>query len=72
MNPYDPCVANKLVNCSQTTVCWHVDYLKISQIEEDFFTAFCICICGIFGDGTKIARGKVHEYLGMDMDWSQY
>ena len=33
VNPYDPCVANKLVNGSQMTVCWHVDDLKISHIE---------------------------------------
>ena len=71
VNPYDPCVANKLVNGSQMTVCWHVDDLKISHIEEDAITDFCTRICGIFGNGTKIARGKVHEYLGMDMDWNQ-
>ena len=71
MNPYDPCVANKLVNCSQTTVCWHVDYLKISHIKEDAIT-LCTWICGIFGNGSKIDRGKLHEYLGMNMDWIQY
>ena len=25
MNPYDPCVANKMVNGRQLTVAWHVD-----------------------------------------------
>ena len=33
--------------------------------------AFFLNICKIFGNGTKIIRGKVHEYLGMDMDWFQ-
>ena len=70
MNPYDLCFPNKLVNGSQMTVCWHVDNLKISHIEEDAITPFCTWICGIFGDGTSIARGKVHEYRDMDMDWS--
>ena len=33
VNPYEPCVANKLVNGSQINVCWHVGDLKISHIE---------------------------------------
>ena len=53
------------------TVCWNIDDLKISHIEEDAIIALCTWICGIFGDGTKIARGKIHEYLCMDMDWDQ-
>ena len=31
INPYDPCVANKIVNGSWCTVMWHVDDLK--QLE---------------------------------------
>ena len=31
VNPYDPCVANKMMNGSQTTRCWHVDDLKVSH-----------------------------------------
>jgi hypothetical protein len=30
LNEYDPCVANKTVNGTQMTVCWHVDDLKAS------------------------------------------
>ena len=25
VNPYDPCVTNKIVNGTQHTVCWHVN-----------------------------------------------
>jgi hypothetical protein len=25
INPYDPCVANRMVNEKQQTICWHVD-----------------------------------------------
>ena len=64
-------MANKLVNGSQMTVCLYIDDPKIYYIGEDSVTAFCTWICGIFGDGTKIDRVKVHEYLGTDMDWSQ-
>ena len=31
VNPYDPCVANKVVNGCQKTICWHVDDLKVSH-----------------------------------------
>ena len=24
-NPYDPCVANRMINGKQMTICWHVD-----------------------------------------------
>ena len=34
INPYDPCVANMMVNEAQITVCWHVDDLKISHRDE--------------------------------------
>ena len=28
INKYDPCIANKIVNGKQCTVCWHVDDTK--------------------------------------------
>ena len=31
VNPYDPCVANAMINGSQMTVTWHVDDLKVSH-----------------------------------------
>ena len=31
INPYDPCVANMMIEGSQMTFCWHVDDLKVSQ-----------------------------------------
>ena len=33
VNPYNPCVTNKTVNESQMTVTWHVDDLKISNVD---------------------------------------
>ena len=33
LNPYNPCVVNKMVNSEQLTVCWHVDDLKSSHID---------------------------------------
>ena len=42
VNPYDPCVANKMVNGSQITICWHVDDVKVSHKEESAVTALAI------------------------------
>ena len=33
INPYDWCVANKMVSGAQCTVVWHVDDLKISHVD---------------------------------------
>ena len=32
LNPYDPCVANRMVNGKYQTVCWHVDDCKIIYV----------------------------------------
>jgi hypothetical protein len=33
LNPYDPCVANKVINGKQFTINWHVDDLKLSHVD---------------------------------------
>ena len=33
LNPYGPCVANKIVDGAQLTVVWHVDDLKVSHVD---------------------------------------
>ena len=38
INPYDPCIANKMVNEKQLTVTWHVDDLKISHVDSEVVT----------------------------------
>jgi hypothetical protein len=35
INPYDPCVANKMVNGTQMTIRWHVDDLMMSHVSRD-------------------------------------
>ena len=69
MNPYDPCVANKIINCTQITICWHVDDLKVSHKDEDVVTAFAVAMGKKFGNGTTIKRVKVFDYLGMELDF---
>ena len=34
INPYDPCVTNKIVEGKQQTICFHVDDCKLSHIDN--------------------------------------
>jgi hypothetical protein len=77
MNPYDPCVWNKTIKGKQITICFHVDDCKISHVGEkvvDYTVAWLREEYeSIFTDGTgkmKVARGKVHTYLGMTLDFA--
>jgi hypothetical protein len=65
INPYDPCVANKLVDEKQMTVRWHVDDLMISHVNKGEILKFVRCIKDIYGDNFVENVGKVHDYLGM-------
>jgi hypothetical protein len=40
LNTYDPCVANKIIDGHQITVCWHVDDLLIGHKNCDVVTRF--------------------------------
>jgi hypothetical protein len=73
LNPYDPCVANKIVNGSQMTVCWHVDDFKVSHKDPSQVSGFMTWIEKMYGaiGKVKITRGKIHEYLGMTLDYSR-
>jgi hypothetical protein len=43
LNPYDPCVPNKVVDGKQITVRWHVDDLKVSHCDPAQVTNFGEC-----------------------------
>ena len=59
-----------MVNGSQMTVKWHVDDLKILHADSGEVTKFLNHFTGIYGDRMTVNRGKVHDYLGMDIDFS--
>lgn len=40
MNPYDACVANKVVDGKQFTMVWHVDSLKALHVSLDALKEF--------------------------------
>jgi hypothetical protein len=65
LNPYDPCVANKVVDGKQMTVCWHVDDLKVSYCDPAQVTIFGEWMSTKYGVAVATHQGKVHDYLGM-------
>jgi hypothetical protein len=71
VNPYDPCVANKTFIHAQLTVSWHVDDLKVSHRDEKVVSEFISWIKEQYGKigAVKVTRGKVHEYLGMKLQY---
>ena len=50
-------------------MCWHVDDLKISHRDKAIVSEFVMAPAKEFGPKTTISRGKVHNYLGMDLDF---
>jgi hypothetical protein len=79
INPYDFCVANKTIDGKQCTIVWHVDDLKISHVEYNAVTTILNLLDAKYGQeivGGKrapitINRGKIHDYLGMTLDYSE-
>ena len=72
LNPYDKCVTNKMIKGNQCTILWHVDDLKISHVDADVVTEVIGLLEPEFGKEAPLtkSRGKVHEYLGMIIDYS--
>ncbi len=68
INPYDGCMANKVIKGKQVTICFHIDdcnntiawlRVKYKSIFED-----------VLGQ-MKVHSGSTHKYLGMSLDFSQ-
>jgi hypothetical protein len=75
INPYDPCVANKIVDGTQMTICFHVDDYKLShhssRANDNMIDRLHQEYESIFEDGSgemTVSRGRVHKYLGMTLD----
>lgn len=75
VNPYDMCVANRMVNGKQHTITWHVDDVKSSHVDpkvNDDFHMWCEQMYGSDETGhVKVVRGKSHDYLAMVLDYSE-
>jgi hypothetical protein len=68
LNPYDTCVANKMINCKQCTIAWYVDDNKISRMEEQVVTGVIERIEERFGK-IVVTWGKKHVFLDMGIEF---
>jgi len=73
-NQYDSCVVNKMINGKQCTIGWHVDDLKISHVNSAVVEDIVSRLNDQYGKEEPISmhRGKVHDYLGMQLDFTQH
>jgi len=73
INPYDQCVANKIIDGKQCMIVWHVDDLKISHVDRSVVEKIVSHLNNRYGKEEPISvnRGKVHDYLGMQIDFSE-
>jgi hypothetical protein len=73
VNPYDPCVANRIINGSQHTVTWHVDNLKSSyknlRINDEFLEWLKKTYASDNIGKIKAVNGKRHKYVAMTLDY---
>eukprot|EP00804_Cyclotella_cryptica_P015947 CCRYP_019194-RD/>CCRYP_019194-RD protein AED:0.15 eAED:0.15 QI:0/-1/0/1/-1/1/1/0/395 len=60
-----------MVNGSQMTVVWHVDDLKVSHKNGQEITKLLVYLGSKYGAGITVMRGKHHDYLGIDFDFSE-
>jgi hypothetical protein len=78
MNPYDPCIWNKMIDGKQMTICFHVDNCNLSHISLKAIDKMIEWLRrdyeSIFEDGSRkmmVHQGKVNTYLGMSIDFSE-
>ena len=70
INPYDPCVANKIVNGKQLTVSWHVDDLTLSHVDKSAVMDVINNLKSIYGMNLKETIGPIQDYLGMKFNYT--
>ncbi len=66
MNPYDPCVWNKIINGKQCTICFHVDDCKIFHGSVEVLDNILAWLReeyeNVFTDGS--GQNEVHQRKG--------
>jgi Reverse transcriptase (RNA-dependent DNA polymerase) len=71
LNPYDPCVANKMIDGKQCTIAWYVDDTKISHADPAVVSQIIDQLEERFGKMT-VTRGKKHVFLGMNVTYTPH
>ncbi len=73
LNPYDDCVANKIIDGRQCTILWHVDDLEISHVDPKVVNHVIGLLNDRYGKEAPltVTRGKTNDYLGMTIDFAK-
>ncbi len=67
LNPYDPCVANKMLNGQQLSICWHVNNIFISHKDHQVVSDIIQWLLTWYKTATC---GSAHDHLGMNIGFS--
>ena len=67
INPYDRCVANKVINGNQCTIAFYVDDNKVSHKDPQVVTKVINLMKKHFGE-LKVVRGNKDSFLGMNIE----
>ena len=72
-NDFNSCVANREVDGSQHTIRYHVDDVILSHCNSKVNDDFARWADKFYGrlKPVEVRQGKVHEYLGMTMDFQK-
>jgi hypothetical protein len=52
------------------TITWHINNLKVSHVDPFQITKFAANLATIYGNSLMVHQGKVHDYLGMDLNFA--
>ena len=74
VNPYDACVANKVVEGLLLTIVWHIDDIKVSHRKKEVLEDFVEWLDSKYSNKkgkVTVSRGPRHLYLGMYLDYAK-
>ena len=69
INPYGRCIINSTIQYKQCTIAWYFGNNKVSHVDEEVNTKMIETTAKFFGNPT-VSRGKKHNLLVMDIDFS--
>jgi hypothetical protein len=77
INPYELCVANKMIEGNQMNICFHVDDCKLihrkTKVMDGMIEYLRQEYESIFEDGSgamTVSRGKIHKCLGTTLEYT--
>ena len=70
VNPYDMCVANKVIEGMQCTILWHVDDCKVSHPSKTVVCQVIVDLEEQYGKMT-VKHGREQTFIGMDITFLQ-